>query len=97
MWINALNLIQSSLGGLDGTKKNLTHGQQILHWTGLRNVHCTVCISHSGIEGVYPHLKSGLDRTRFGFLIISWIGLGQDQLLVDMSWIGSFHLNPFHK
>ena len=84
VWINPLDSIQSSPGGLDGTEWNLTQ-QQILHWTVLRNVHCTVCITHSGIDGVSSHLKSGWDRTRFNFLIISWIGLGQDQLLVDMS------------
>ena len=48
VWINPLDSIQSSPGGLDGTEWNLTQ-QQILHWTVLRNVHCTICITHSGI------------------------------------------------
>ena len=37
VWINPLDSIQSSPGGLDGTEWNLSQ-QQILHWTVLRNV-----------------------------------------------------------
>ena len=73
---------QSSPGGLDGTEW-IWHSSKILHGTVLRNVHCTVCITHSGIDGVSRIWSLdwiGLDST-------SWSSAGLDWVRTSCSWI----------